>query len=288
MRAVRRRHAAHRRCHRTARIRRVRAQLQPAVSMAAPRGAACRPCVSVAWLEFGCSQGVGASVLASSRPIRSLSAALVPLRCVGWFGGVCQLADARSANWHIPLRTPTGLSPPAVFPPRPAGASPARRQRSARCARPPLWSASAARGTSAASCRTLGGRATPPPCLARNSAMTTRGSSPVRKRASASSRTDGQEYDPGRCGGVPPRSAARWAVSAALRRFVIQPCADHRRCRVSTKSRPPRCCWNSSDAWSGQSQTATPNPRATACARPRVRSAQIAQGSPLAAIPRAL
>lgn len=90
--------------------------------MAAPRGAACRPCVSVAWLEFGCSQGVGASVLASSRPIRNLSAEVVSLRCVGWFGGVCQLANARSANWHIPLRTPTGLCAACGLPAAPGQA----------------------------------------------------------------------------------------------------------------------------------------------------------------------
>ena len=201
-----------------------------------------------------------------------------------------------SANWRMldppigisPSEPPPGCAPPAVFPPRPA-----RRFTGTPSTISTVRSAAALvsqRRSWYQRCivRTLGGRATPPPCRARNSAMTTRGSSPVRKRASASSRTDGQEYDPGRYGGVPPRSAARWAVSAALRRFVIQPCADHRRCRVSTKSRPPRCCWNSSDAWSGQSQTATPNPRATACARPRVRSAQIAQGSPFVATPRAL
>src|SRR6185295_1400449 len=138
--------------------------------------------------------------------------------------GVC-------ANWRL-LDPPIGISPcdpsrgrlpPAASPPRPP-----RRSTGTPSTIVTLRSAAALvsqRRSWYQRCivRTLGGRATPSACLDRSSAITARGSSPARKRTSASSRTDGQEYDPGRCGGVPPRSAARWAVRAALRRFVRQP-----------------------------------------------------------------
>ena len=45
--------------------------------------------------------------------------------------------------------------------------------------------------------------------------------------------------------------AARWSSSARDRGLVRQPWADHRRCRVSTKSRPLRCRRKSSLAWPG-------------------------------------
>ena len=86
---------------------------------------------------------------------------------------------------------------------------------------------------------------------------------------------------PGRCrgGGGSERIAARWSSSARLRGLVRQPCADHSRCSVSTKSRPLRWRRNSSLAWPAHSHTETPRPRCTRTVRPRLRSTQIAQTS---------
>jgi len=82
--------------------------------------------------------------------------------------------------------------------------------------------------------------------------------------------------------------AARWSSRARLRGLVRQPCADHRRCRVSTKSRPLLWRRKSSLAWPAHSHTETPRPICTRTVRPRERSTQIAHTSPFVDGPRAL
>ena len=266
--------------------------------MAAPRGAACRPCVSVAC----CSRFGFASHRGFRRPFFKCAcefedrSGIVSRR--RWYrsavlGGLGVSANRRMldpANWHIPLPNPHRAlrrlrSSRRARP----GASPARRQRSG-TVRSAAAFVSQRRSWYRALHRADAGRAgdaaaVPRPQLGDDDARILAGSEA--RLGLLTHRRPGVQ--PGRYGGVPPRSAARWAVSAALRRFVIQPCADHRRCRVSTKSRPPRLpAGTRRTRGRGRARPPTPNPRATACARPRVRSAQIAQGSPLAAIPRAL
>ncbi len=188
-----------------------------------------RPCVSL--LPSRCSSRAPPigwwrrrhALLAPSRePIRVGGGARYRSAVLGGLGSR-QLAVARSANWHIPLRTLTG----------PLAAAVSRGARASRSTGTPstivtLRSAAALvsqRRSWYQRCivRTLGGRATRRRCLDRSSAITARGSSPARKRASASSRTDGQEYDPGRAGacrrGAPPggRSGRRSVASSGSR-----------------------------------------------------------------------
>ena len=101
---------------------------------------------------------------------------------------------------------------------------------------------------------------------------------PRANSASASRRSSGQAYDPGRARGAGSRvTSATWAASARRRAAVRQPCARHRRSSVSVSSRPSRRIWYSGEAWRSHSRTVTPYVSGSATVRPRVRSAQIAQ-----------
>ncbi len=97
--------------------------------------------------------------------------------------------------------------------------------------------------------------------------MTARGGSPRAKRASASRRRAGHAYEPGRSRSRGPRTRARCASIARLRRRVRHPAADHTAPRLAAKSRPARRVMNPTLRCPGQSQTNTPWARCT-CSRP--------------------
>jgi hypothetical protein len=89
--------------------------------------------------------------------------------------------------------------------------------------------------------------------------MTRRGGSPAAKRRSASRRSAGHEYDPGRAlGGAGASTRARWASSARWRALVRHPAPAQARVREATKSRPARRAWNPALRCAAQSHTVTP------------------------------
>jgi hypothetical protein len=127
-----------------------------------------------------------------------------------------------------------------------------------------------------------GGVASPREARARRRAITERRDAPRAHWSSASRRSCGHEYEPGRRrGGGPVRclsSRSRCTSSARRRRAVKHPAARHTWLNDTEKSRPARERWNSRDRWAAQSHTETP-PGRTSCARsPRPRPMQIAHG----------
>jgi len=71
------------------------------------------------------------------------------------------------------------------------------------------------------------------------------------------------------------RNAARCASIARRRATVKHPLARHTPVSVNTRSRPPRCVRNPTDAWPSHNHTSTPYPNPTRRVFPRVRSTQI-------------
>lgn len=88
--------------------------------------------------------------------------------------------------------------------------------------------------------RTEGTVATSDRCRPRSSQMTDDGSSPRAKRTSASTRSRGQEYDPGPLGASSREHRSRWSSSAPRRRFVAIPFARQMVSRRVVNSSPDR------------------------------------------------
>lgn len=118
--------------------------------------------------------------------------------------------------------------------------------------------------------------------------MTCEAGSPRAKRSSASTRSAGQEYEPGRATTAGPLlTRDRWAVSARCRAEPRHPAALHAPPTLATKSRPARLVRNSAERCIAQSQTDTPNPSSSRARFPSPRPMQIRHGGRLP-IPRAL
>lgn len=107
--------------------------------------------------------------------------------------------------------------------------------------------------------RREGPRWGPPRLRSVRSRITAVGGSPAAHRASASCRSAGQAYEPGRRRAVfAGRTRRRWAVSAASCRRVDVPAARHTAARLTTKSLPARLRWNATLRCASHSQTDTP------------------------------
>lgn len=102
--------------------------------------------------------------------------------------------------------------------------------------------------------------------------------SPAAKRASASRRRAGQEYEPGRdtAGREPMRSM--WADSARRRADPRHPAALQAPPTLATKSRPARLLMKSGERCIAQSHTETPNPSSTLVRPPSPGPMQTRQG----------
>ena len=117
--------------------------------------------------------------------------------------------------------------------------------------------------------RREGGTARPPPSRSLSSSATRPGASPAANRRSASRRSSGHAYDPGRprpAGG--PTTRARCARSARSLARVMHPAAAHARESDATKSRPARLVWNSTLRCAAHSHTETPDGRCSSARSP--------------------
>lgn len=127
--------------------------------------------------------------------------------------------------------------------------------------------------------RALGAVAASSRWRSRSARITSAVASPRAKRASASLRRSGHEYDPGlRPTGTGRVTRARCAASARRRPGPKHPAASHAPPTLATKSRPARRAMNSADRCAAHNHTDTPNPSSTFLRSPSPGPMQIRHG----------